>query len=133
MADLIQAAIDARSRAYAPYSGYSVGAAILTDKGIIVTGGNVENLSYGATICAERSAVVRMMAEGAGSKVCELAVASKDGVPPCGICLQVLQEFATSPNFQVHCVDESGTVRTCEFKDLLPHPFVSPNVRRTEV
>ncbi|HJP82121.1 MAG TPA: cytidine deaminase [Fimbriimonadaceae bacterium] len=133
MADLIQAAIEARERAYAPYSGYSVGAAILTEQGSIVTGGNVENISYGATICAERSAVVRMLAEGAGSKVCELAVASKDGVTPCGICLQVLQEFAASPQFKVHSVDQTGIVRSCKFQDLLPHPFVSPNVRRTEV
>jgi cytidine deaminase len=129
---IIAAATEARERAYAPYSGYHVGAAILTDSGEVVTGGNVENLSYGATICAERSAVVRMIAQASGSKIRLLAVASKDGVTPCGICLQVLQEFVADGNVPVHCIDQEGNIKKYIFRELLPHAFVSNEVGRTE-
>ena len=130
---LIQAAQEARSRAYAPYSGYSVGAALESDTGQISIGSNVENLSYGATICAERSAIVGMVSNGLGSKVRQIAVSSLDGVTPCGICLQVLSEFVPKPNdLLVHSVAEDGRVQTYTFAELLPHAFVSAEVRRTD-
>lgn len=128
---LILAAQEARKRAYAPYSGYHVGAALVTDTGEIVTGCNVENLSYGATICAERTAVTKMVSEAEGNKIARLVVASKDGVTPCGICLQVLQEFVQDGAIQVHCVNDAGEVRTLQFSELLPHAFISQEVRRT--
>ena len=129
---LLQVAQEARNHAYVPYSGYRVGAAIETDKGEIVGGCNVENLSYGATICAERTAVTRMVASGAGSSIRQILVASQDGVTPCGICLQVLKEFVVDGDVPVHCFGEDGSTRRFRFRDLLPHGFESVNVRRTE-
>jgi cytidine deaminase len=109
-----------------------VGSAIETDTGKVVPGCNVENLSYGATICAERAAVTGMLASGSGAKIIQIAVASADGVTPCGICLQVLQEFVANGDVPVACVGENGVVRHYRFRDLLPHGFESANVRRTE-
>lgn len=129
---LILAAQETRRRAYTPYSGYKVGAALQTDTGAIVAGCNVENLSYGATICAERTAVTKMIADGLGQKVSAIAVASKDGVTPCGICLQVLSEFVEGPETLVYRVNENGEVQSMPFGNLLPHAFVSDEVRRTE-
>ncbi len=130
--NLILAAQEARRRAYTPYSGYKVGAALQTDTGAIVAGCNVENLSYGATICAERTAVTKMIADGLGQKISAIAVASKDGVTPCGICLQVLSEFVEGPETLVYRVNENGEVQSMPFGNLLPHAFVSDEVRRTE-
>lgn len=129
---LILAAQEARRHAYTPYSGYKVGAALETDSGAIVTGCNVENLSYGATICAERTAVTKMISDALGSRITALAVASKDGVTPCGICLQVLSEFIKDGSVPIYRVDEAGTVQEMTFGDLLPHAFVSDEVGRTE-
>lgn len=132
MDPLIHSAQQAKMRAYAPYSGYQVGAALLTDTGQVVTGCNVENVSYGATICAERTAVAKMIADGLGEKVVALAVASKDGVPPCGICLQVLSEFIKDDDVHIYQVNEAGRVMERTFSDLLPHAFQSDEVARTE-
>jgi cytidine deaminase len=129
---LIQAAQEARSRAYAPYSGYSVGAALESDSGQMSVGCNVENLSYGATICAERSAIVGMVSNGLGIKVRQIAVVSLDGVTPCGICLQALSEFVPKPDdLLVHCVAEGGQLQSYTLADLLPHAFISLAVKRT--
>lgn len=133
MDPLIHAAQQARLHAYAPYSGYRVGAALLTDTGQVVMGCNVENISYGATICAERTAVVKMVSDALGTKVAALAVASKDGVPPCGICLQFLSEFVEDGEVLVYQVDESGRVEVRRFTELLPHAFQSDEVARTEI
>ena len=94
-ADLIAAAKDAMEKAYAPYSRFQVGAALLTASGRIFTGCNVENASYGATICAERTAVVKAISAGEGEFLA-IAIASNGGktTPPCGICRQVLAEFS---------------------------------------
>lgn len=127
---LIEAAQHVRERAYAPYSGYKVGAALRDDLGVIHVGCNVENISYGGCICAERSAAVRMIAEG-GTHVEELAVATVDGGTPCGICLQFLSEFI-SGDCQIHLVDAQGVVRTLRFDELLPHGFISEAVSRTD-
>lgn len=132
-AELIELATEARDRAYAPYSGYQVGAALETESGETTSGCNVENLSYGATICAERSAVVRMIAEGKGQSIRQIAVVTKDGGTPCGVCLQVLSEFCRDPHdLVVIAADSQGTYNTFTLADLYPHGFRSKNVRRTE-
>jgi cytidine deaminase len=128
---LIQAAREARGRAYALYSGYKVGAALETDQGQISLGVNVENVTYGATICAERAAVLGMFSNGLGSKVRQIAVFTKDGGTPCGICLQVLAEFATEETL-VHCAGEEGDAVTYRLAELLPHAFRSDAVGRTD-
>lgn len=89
---LVQEAKAVRERAYAPYSRYQVGAAILTKKGSIYVGCNVENSTFGATICAERGAIMQMVAHGETDPIA-CAVVTEDGGSPCGICRQVLSEF----------------------------------------
>jgi cytidine deaminase len=93
---LLKAAVEARSRAYAPYSGYLVGAAVEAEDGSIYGGCNVENISYGLTICAERGAISRMVAEGR-TRLRRVAVVTADAGTPCGMCLQTLLEFAEDP------------------------------------
>lgn len=91
------AAMEAAVRAYAPYSKFYVGAALLFDDGSVFTGCNVENVSYGLTSCAERNALFRAISErGAGPKIVAIAVANRNGMPcpPCGACRQVISEFA---------------------------------------
>ncbi|MFH4974038.1 hypothetical protein AB6A40_000747 [Gnathostoma spinigerum] len=93
-ATLIAAARKAIERAYCPYSKFPVGAAILTEDGTIITGGNVENASYGGSICAERSAAVRAIAEGHRNFIAIAVVTEcKEPTPPCGFCRQFLMEF----------------------------------------
>jgi cytidine deaminase len=91
---LVAAARDVRANAYAPYSGFRVGAAVLTDAGNVHAGCNVENASYGATICAERAAIFRMIANGETRPVA-VAIFVDDAEPamPCGVCRQVISEF----------------------------------------
>lgn len=117
---LIKAALHARERAYAPYSGYRVGAAVLAEDGTIITGCNVENASYGATICAERVALTRAVAQGQRSLVA-IAVATADGGSPCGICRQVMAELG--PGMQVYISDARGAARATTVAELLPDSF----------
>lgn len=128
--ELVKAASAARGNSYAPYSGYRVGAALLSGDGRVFTGCNVENVSYGATICAEQSALAAMIAAGARLWVA-LVVATKDGAAPCGICRQVLSEFAAQ-NARVIAVSESGESRETGFRELLPDGFASRAVARQE-
>jgi cytidine deaminase len=94
-ARLVRAAKEARSRAYAPYSRYRVGAAIATQSGGIFTGCNVENASYGACLCAERNAIAQMVAAGEADPIaCVVVTLGPRAGSPCGICRQVLAEFA---------------------------------------
>ena len=118
---LIQAALDARQRAYAPYSNYKVGAALLTDSGAVFTGCNVENASYGATICAERTATVKAVSEGE-QRFEAIAIATGNGGSPCGICRQVLYEFG--PQMTVIMVDGTGQIsHEGPLNELLPLGF----------
>ena len=117
---LVSAAQEARQFAYAPYSNYTVGAALLTADGEIVTGCNVENAVYPATICAERVAITKSVSEGKREFVA-LAVATRNGGTPCGICRQVLYEFA--PDAIVLMVDEAGNVAEHSLDALLPDAF----------
>jgi cytidine deaminase len=117
---LLRAAQEARQHAYAPYSNYTVGAALLTTGGQIITGANVENAVYPATICAERVAVTSAVSQGQREFVA-IAVATRNGGTPCGICRQVIHEFA--PGAIVLLVDEGGTVVETTLGDLLPDAF----------
>lgn len=117
---LIQAAIKARKQSYSPYSKYAVGAALLADNGRFYTGCNVENSSYGLTICAERTAVVKMVSEGVG-KIKAIVVCTENAGSPCGACRQVLAEFAG--DVPVWLVDADGNGRETTLYTLLPDHF----------
>mgnify|MGYP005849738415 CR=1 FL=1 len=117
-ARLVEAAQGARQRAYAPYSHYRVGAALLGQSGAVYTGCNVENASYGASICAERTAAVKAISEGERTFVA-IAVVTANGGTPCGICRQFLSEFA--PDLRVIIADAEGRVHSeSALADLLP-------------
>ena len=120
--DIVQAARMARERAAARFSGFKVGAAIETADGRIVTGCNVENATYGLTMCAERIAIFKAISEGHRSFV-RIVVAADSSTPatPCGACRQVLWEFAG--NIEVVVADLGGIKGRYPLKDLLPHPF----------
>ena len=123
--ELVAAARAARERAYAPYSGFRVGAALLTDQGDVVTAANVENASYGLGICAERSAVVAAVA--AGYRRFEVIAVAGNGpgpVTPCGACRQVLREFPRGVELEVLCAGESGDeLLITTIGTLLPESF----------
>jgi cytidine deaminase len=118
---LREAAAQARLRAYAPYSNFRVGAALLTESGIVVTGCNVENLSYGLTMCAERVCVGRAVDQG-GKTFRELAIVAETETPivPCGACRQVLAEFA--PSLTIISWTLAGRSQEFSLRDLLPLP-----------
>ncbi|WP_420644909.1 cytidine deaminase [Candidatus Leptofilum sp.] len=117
---LIEAAIAVRAQAYAPYSNYPVGAALLLEDGSIVTGVNVENASYGLSNCAERTAVFKAISEGY-RRIFAVAVATDNAGSPCGACRQVLTEF--SGDVPVYLVDGSGNGRDTTLYALLPDHF----------
>ena len=123
--DLVAQALKARTRAYAPYSGYQVGAALLTEDGDVILGCNVENAAYPATICAERVALTAAGAQGK-RRFTALAVATRNGGSPCGTCRQVMAELG--PAMVVYIADESGAYRTTTVRDLLPDSFDSDNL-----
>jgi homotetrameric cytidine deaminase len=121
---LFKAAREGARKAYAPYSNFKVGAALELSNGAVVTGANVENVSYGLTICAERAALVRAVAEyGPEIQIRAIAVANLNDAPspPCGACRQMLAEFAEPDALIVFQADEG--VRTMRFADLLPFMF----------
>ncbi len=119
---LLQAARAAAERAYAPYSGMNIGAAVRTVKGGVYTGCNVENASYGLTSCAERNAIFAAVAgEGPAMRIAELAIhANANSAPPCGACRQVIREFG--PEAKV-IFPLDGEARTITVPELLPLPF----------
>ncbi|MBE0691317.1 MAG: cytidine deaminase [Anaerolineae bacterium] len=118
---LIKDAIDAAGRAYAPYSHYHVGATLRTPAGIVYSGCNIENAAYPATVCAERVALVKAVSEGERA-FDTLVVATHNGGSPCGLCRQMLYEFA--PNLRVITVDFEGSIHwDGTLSDLLLHGF----------
>lgn len=125
---LVQAAIDAARAAYAPYSGYRVGAALLGADGVIYGGCNIENASYPVTICAERVALVKAVSVGV-QRFTAIAVVTRDAGSPCGMCRQMLSEFA--PFLRVILADDAGTVHYVgTLQDLLPRQFTPANLDR---
>ncbi len=119
--ELTKRALSIRERAYAPYSKYSVGAALLADSGRIYEGINIENAAFPVTICAERVAVFKAVSEGERNFTA-IVVATQDGGSPCGSCRQVMHEFA--PRMHVITVNESGDiVLDVDVSDLLPYGF----------
>lgn len=124
LAELLEQARKAALQSYSPYSGFRVGAALRLESGAVVTGGNVENVSYGLTICAERAALVRAVAEfGPEIRVAAVAVANLNGAasPPCGACRQMLSEFIQQEAPVVF--PGADGVRTLAFHELLPLAF----------
>jgi cytidine deaminase len=126
-ARLVAAARTARAHAYAPYSHYRVGAAIMTRGGRIYRGCNVENASYGATICAERAAATAMVTAGHRDPVaCAVVTAGAEPAAPCGICRQVLAEFARDMRLLLVSEDETGKQtghKSVHLSALLPFAF----------
>lgn len=119
--ELIEMALASRSNSYCPYSEFPVAAALLTKSGQIFTGVNVENASYGLTICAERVAVGSAVASGE-KEFATIAIVVKNGGSPCGACRQVLNEF--SPSLRILMADENGRlVREATLETLLPDSF----------
>ncbi len=126
--DLIQAALEAREMAYVPYSHYTVGAALLTAEGETYQGGNIENASYGATNCAERTAIFKAVSEGRRSfRAIAIAGGMEGKEPvdyayPCGICRQVMQEFA-GEDFRIIVARSVSDYKIYRLEELLPHGF----------
>ena len=119
--ELIKIAMEARSRAHAPYSKFTVGAALLTKSGRVFSGCNIENISLGLTTCAERVALGAAVSDGQKEFVAIYLIAdSKRPVLPCGACRQVLAEF--NPALKIVTSTISGERETAELKDLLPRP-----------
>lgn len=120
---LLTAALAVRQRAYAPYSHFQVGAAVLADDGRVYAGCNVENSSYGLALCAERNAIGQAIARGA-TRVLAVAVvaASPRPTPPCGMCLQALAEFAEG-DIPVLLASTEGEQELLHLSDLLPRGF----------
>lgn len=132
---LIQAVLGARKSAYAPYSHYQVGAALLTEDGEIVTGCNVENASYGAACCAERTAVFKAVSEGK-KRFRAIAIAGgmegqepEDYAYPCGICRQVLSEFAGTNDLTVIVVKNHEDNKEYLLSELLPWSFGGDSIK----
>jgi len=119
--ELLDLAAGAATRSYSPYSGFRVGAAIVTADGDIVTGANIENAAYGATVCAETNAITTAAAAGV-RRVDVVAVVCPDGDPctPCGNCRQVMREFGVE---RVVMCGANGAVRTMTLEQLLPESF----------
>ena len=125
--ELINLAKDAMIRAYAPYSGFKVGAALLCCDGTVYQGCNIENASFTPTVCAERTAIFKAVSEGHRDFAAIAVCGGKDGAitglfPPCGVCRQVLREFCRD-DFPVYLADGDGSWQTMTLGQLLPLSF----------
>ncbi len=125
---LIQSALLAYKKAYAPYSCYAVGAAVLGDNGIIYTGCNVENAVYPLTLCAERVAIMKAVSEGV-HHIEAVAVVTKNGGSPCGSCRQVMREFADD-NLPVYISNLEGQYEQMTLGQLLPKSFSAADLTK---
>jgi len=120
---LLEAAKKVKENAYAPYSHFHVGAALITDTGKIYSGCNVENTSYGLTICAERNAIFKMISDGE-HRIAEILVIgdTEEFLPPCGACRQVMTEFSTSDTV-VYLCNKQGQWKKTIMAELMPYTF----------
>ncbi len=131
LSQLVEAAIAARGKSYSPYSGFAVGAAVQASSGRIFTGTNVENISFGLTLCAERAAVAAAVLQGEHDlRVLALVADSAEPPVPCGACRQVLAEF--NPQLKIVSLNLSGQQTFDSLSDLLPSPKrgILDNVKR---
>ena len=125
--NLIELAKEAKNHAYAPYSRYQVGAALLCADGTVYQGCNIENAAYGPTNCAERTAIFKAIYDGKRDFTAIAVCGGKDGqmtgtFPPCGVCRQVLREFC-GDDFKIYMVGEGDTYETVTLAQLLPYSF----------
>lgn len=122
--EMYQKAVEQLKNSYSPYSKFAVGAALLTENGNLYTGCNIESAAYSATICAERTALVKAVSEG-DLKIASLAVASSSGdfTFPCGICRQMLVEF--NPNLRIIVGNQQDQLKVFLLKELLPEAFTA--------
>lgn len=131
--ELCKTAIKARENSYAPYSGYRVGAALLTKSGKLYTGCNIENAAYTPTVCAERTAIFKAVSEGE-TEFAMIAVAGggeelSESYPPCGVCRQVMAEFCNC-DFVILTVTGQDSFKEYTLNELLPLSFTPENVKR---
>lgn len=122
---LIATATEARKQAYAPYSGFAVGAAVTTATGRVFAGCNVENASSGLTVCAERVAIWKAVSSGERA-ITALAVVTETGATPCGACRQVMREFAA--DLPVLVANTEGQIWVTSLAELYPYPFAGANL-----
>ena len=121
--DLVQMAIEAKQRSYSPYSNFRVGAALLTKNGEVYKGTNIENASFGGTVCAERTAIFKAVSEGVRDfEKLAISVDSENMGYPCGLCLQVMTEFCDD-DFCIIVSNKDGKFQEVTLKDLLPQAF----------
>ena len=125
--NLYQQAIKAMEYSYSPYSNYKVGAALLTRSGRVFLGCNIENAGYTASVCGERTAIFKAVSEGERDFVA-IAVVTANAGAPCGVCRQVMREFA--PNLTVIIGNTEGQYKVLTLPDLLPHSFGPENLPR---
>lgn len=130
--ELVRQALAAMKFAYVPYSGFTVGAALLTKSGKVYLGCNIENAAYGPSNCAERTAFFKAVSEGEREFSAIAVVGGKDGdaadiFPPCGVCRQVMQEFC-GPDFEIHMQKAGGGVFTVKLPELLPFGFTKDSM-----
>ena len=132
--ELCRLAVEAREKAYAPYSGYRVGAALITKSGEVYLGSNIENAAYTPTVCAERTAFFKAVSEGE-TEFFAIAVAGGNGdkvggaFPPCGVCRQVMAEFCDG-DFKILTVTGDGMFEEYTLTELLPLAFSPKNLER---
>ncbi len=128
---LYEAALAVRSRAYAPYSGYFVGAAVQTATGAIYVGCNMENASYGATICAERVAMGAAVSAESRPQIVAVMIVTDAEIPwpPCGMCRQVIAEFGA--DCQIYCANLGGVMQQTPFAELYPQSFSIGHLQNT--
>lgn len=132
--ELCTKAIEAMKNAYVPYSGYRVGAALLTENGKVFTGCNIENAAYTPTVCAERVAFFNAISSGERSFTAIAVAGGKDGIisgafPPCGVCRQVMAEFCP-PDFTVLVVTGTEAYKKYSLNELLPEAFTPKNIEK---
>jgi cytidine deaminase len=127
---LVEKAIEARSKAYVPYSKFQVGAAIITSNDTLYLGCNIENASYGLTNCAERTAIFKAVSEGETEIKAIAVVGDTEGpISPCGACRQVIAEFATE-NTQIYLANLNGDVKETTISEILPGYFTSKDMEK---